>query len=229
MFKVTCLTASQRETGTPRKLGLGSPQRMASAQRYLMWSKHPINQYATTMFYEHKKWKSEWFWEIWRKNHQSQSRGCKDMAKISYRVLFEISGKWLGLYLEIFLDFGVRSRNLWTVAWFWVKARASLQRWLELLVLNYLPIGNLLNSIQQLIDRWRHWLTMNRGQREVSVAHQSSCSRPILATGGPMWDGENEEGIMGIRFCLLPRLGRRRGGGTLAEELHLEMAMAWVQ
>jgi hypothetical protein len=27
------------------------------------------------------------------------------MAKRSYRNLIEISGKWLGLYLEIFLDF----------------------------------------------------------------------------------------------------------------------------
>jgi hypothetical protein len=33
------------------------------------------------------------------------------MAKRSYRGLFGISGKWLGLYLEIFSDFGILFGN----------------------------------------------------------------------------------------------------------------------
>jgi hypothetical protein len=33
------------------------------------------------------------------------------MVKRSYRDLFGISGKWLGLYLEIFSDFGVLYGN----------------------------------------------------------------------------------------------------------------------
>jgi hypothetical protein len=40
MVKGTCLAAPQRKTGTPRRLGLGSPRRMAPAQCYLTWSKH---------------------------------------------------------------------------------------------------------------------------------------------------------------------------------------------
>jgi hypothetical protein len=36
MVKGTCLAALQRRTGTPRRLGPGSPQRAAPVQRYLM-------------------------------------------------------------------------------------------------------------------------------------------------------------------------------------------------
>jgi hypothetical protein len=39
MIKGTCLAALQRKIGTPRKLCLGSPRRMALAQRYLMGNK----------------------------------------------------------------------------------------------------------------------------------------------------------------------------------------------
>jgi hypothetical protein len=36
--------------------------------------------------------------------------------------------------------------------------------------------------------------------------------------GGPTRDGEKEEGVMGVRFCLLPRLGRwHTGGGVSAQ------------
>jgi hypothetical protein len=41
--------------------------------------------------------------------------------------------------------------------------------------------------------------------------------------------GDNEEGATGIRFCLLPRLGRRRGGGTPGAKLRLRMAMTQVK
>jgi hypothetical protein len=40
MVKGTCLAALQRKTGTPRRLGPGSPRRMAPTQCYLMRSKH---------------------------------------------------------------------------------------------------------------------------------------------------------------------------------------------
>jgi hypothetical protein len=40
MVKSTSLAALQRKTGTPRRLGPGSPQRTALAQRYLARSKH---------------------------------------------------------------------------------------------------------------------------------------------------------------------------------------------
>jgi hypothetical protein len=40
MFKVTCLVDPQGKVGTPRKLGLESPQKMVLAQRYLSQSKH---------------------------------------------------------------------------------------------------------------------------------------------------------------------------------------------
>jgi hypothetical protein len=38
------------------------------------------------------------------------------MAKGSYRDLFGISGKWLGLYLEIFSKIRGLHGNLWAVA-----------------------------------------------------------------------------------------------------------------
>jgi hypothetical protein len=38
------------------------------------------------------------------------------MAKRSYRDLFRISRKRLGLYLKIFSDFGVLFGNFWTAA-----------------------------------------------------------------------------------------------------------------
>jgi hypothetical protein len=41
--------------------------------------------------------------------------GCKYMVKRSYRDLFGIFGKWLGLYLEIFLKTRGLLGNLWTV------------------------------------------------------------------------------------------------------------------
>jgi hypothetical protein len=37
---VTCLVDPQSKVGTPRKLGLGSPQKLVLAQRYLSRSKH---------------------------------------------------------------------------------------------------------------------------------------------------------------------------------------------
>jgi hypothetical protein len=40
MVNGTCLVAPQRKTGTPRRLGPGSPERMAPAQCYLTRSKH---------------------------------------------------------------------------------------------------------------------------------------------------------------------------------------------
>jgi hypothetical protein len=39
MFKVTCLVDPHEKVGTPRKLGLESPQKMVPAQRYLSQSK----------------------------------------------------------------------------------------------------------------------------------------------------------------------------------------------
>jgi hypothetical protein len=36
MFKVTCLVDPRRTVGTPRKLGLGSPQKMVLVQRCLL-------------------------------------------------------------------------------------------------------------------------------------------------------------------------------------------------
>jgi hypothetical protein len=40
MIKGTCIATPQRKTGTPQKLGLGSPRKTTLAQRYLMQSKH---------------------------------------------------------------------------------------------------------------------------------------------------------------------------------------------
>jgi hypothetical protein len=40
MVKGTCLTALQRKTGAPQRLGPGSPQKMAPTQCYLTQSKH---------------------------------------------------------------------------------------------------------------------------------------------------------------------------------------------
>jgi hypothetical protein len=37
MFKVTCLVDPRRKVGTPRKLGLESPQKIVLAQCYLLW------------------------------------------------------------------------------------------------------------------------------------------------------------------------------------------------
>jgi hypothetical protein len=52
MFKVTCLVDPRRRVGTPRKLGLGSPQKTVPAQRYLSKQVHAINQSnATDMCY----------------------------------------------------------------------------------------------------------------------------------------------------------------------------------
>jgi hypothetical protein len=36
MFKVTCLVDPRRKVGTPRKLGLESPQKIVLAQCYLL-------------------------------------------------------------------------------------------------------------------------------------------------------------------------------------------------
>jgi hypothetical protein len=44
MFSVTYLADAQRKAGTPRGLGLGSPRRMALAQRYLMQTTQAINK-----------------------------------------------------------------------------------------------------------------------------------------------------------------------------------------
>jgi hypothetical protein len=49
MFKVTCLADPQRKVGSPGRLGLGNPRRMALVQRYLMRNIQKINQYATNM------------------------------------------------------------------------------------------------------------------------------------------------------------------------------------
>jgi hypothetical protein len=37
-------------------------------------------------------------------------------GKKNFRDLFVIFEKWPGIYLEIFLDFGVQFGNLWTMA-----------------------------------------------------------------------------------------------------------------
>jgi hypothetical protein len=41
--------------------------------------------------------------------------------------------------------------------------------------------------------------------------------------------GKKKEGATRIQFCLVPRLGRRQGGGALAVELRLRRATTWVQ
>jgi hypothetical protein len=46
--------------------------------------------------------------------------------------------------------------------------------------------------------------------------------------GGLMKDGEMEEGATGTWFCLLPRLGRRRGGGAPAVVPQLHAAAVWA-
>jgi hypothetical protein len=58
MVKGTCLAAPQRRSGNPQKLGLGSPQITALAQRYLPWSNHKqsINKMQQTcVTWMHKK------------------------------------------------------------------------------------------------------------------------------------------------------------------------------
>jgi hypothetical protein len=68
MVKSTCHVAPQRKIETPRKLGLGSPQRKAPAQHYLTWSKHnqsiKCNKHVLD---ECIKWKRKWFFELWHK------------------------------------------------------------------------------------------------------------------------------------------------------------------
>jgi hypothetical protein len=58
MFKVTCLVDPRRTVTTPRKLGLGNPQKMVLAQCYLSWSKQKqsINKMQQTcVIWMHRK------------------------------------------------------------------------------------------------------------------------------------------------------------------------------
>jgi hypothetical protein len=50
-----------------------------------------------------------------------------------------------------------------------------------------------------------------------------------LGHGGLPQGGEKKEGVTGSLFWLVPRLGRRRGGGAPAAELQLRRAMAWAR
>jgi hypothetical protein len=52
MFNVTCLADLQRKAETPRRLGLGNPQRTALVYRYLALNIHIIYQYVTNMYSE---------------------------------------------------------------------------------------------------------------------------------------------------------------------------------
>jgi hypothetical protein len=59
--------------------------------------------------------KEEVILRILAQESPKSSCGCKDMMKRSYRDLFAISGKWLGVYLELFLKTRGLLQNLWTV------------------------------------------------------------------------------------------------------------------
>jgi hypothetical protein len=47
--------------------------------------------------------------------------------------------------------------------------------------------------------------------------------------GGPTRVGEKEKGATRVRLCLLPRLGRCRGGGAPAVVFRLRRATAWAR
>jgi hypothetical protein len=51
----------------------------------------------------------------------------------------------------------------------------------------------------------------------------------VPSHGGLPQIGEKKEGTMGSLIWLIPRLGRRRGGGPLMVEHRLKRAVAWAQ
>jgi hypothetical protein len=116
------------------------------------------------------------------------------MMKTSYRDLFGISRKWLGLYLEIFLKTRGLLGNLWTAAGIFQLGI-------------YFLIGNVVDSVH---GPWTVSPVGSPWTKDMTMAG-SSPKLLFLADsghGGPTRDGEKEEGATGIRFHLLPRLGR---------------------
>jgi hypothetical protein len=108
MFKVTCLVAPRRKVGTPRKLGLGSPQKMVPAQRYLSWSKHmqSINKMQPTcVIWMHRK-KEEVILRILAQESLVLVLGWKDMEFWSFGAIFEDFSEARDIFGIIFSNSG---------------------------------------------------------------------------------------------------------------------------
>jgi hypothetical protein len=78
------------------------------------------------------------------------------------------------------------------------------------------------------------WTSVERGPWWIGHHGQSRSSPELglavaLGHGGFPRVGEKKEGTTGNLIWLIPRLGRRRGGGTLTAEPRLERVVAWAQ
>jgi hypothetical protein len=175
------------------------------------------------MYYECMKWNSEWFEEIWCKNHWNWSCGCKDIEQRSYRDLFGISGKWLGLNWNLFsktrglLGICGQRLDLWQGQGPFCKDGWNYWFW------NYFPIENHVDSVHG------SWTSAGCGPCWTGHHGRPWSSSELglaaaLSHGGLPRGGDNEEGTTRIRFCLLPRLERQRGGSAPVVELWLQAA-----
>jgi hypothetical protein len=105
MVKGTCLAAPQGKSGTPRRLGPRSPRRTTLAQCYLMRSKHKqsINKMQQTYVNRMHRMKEGVIPRVLMKESLNLELRLQRYDQKKFRDLFLIFGKWLGVFLEIFL------------------------------------------------------------------------------------------------------------------------------
>jgi hypothetical protein len=105
MVKGTCLATPQGKSGTPRRLGPGSPRRTTSAQCYLMRGEHKqsINKMQQTCVNRMHKMKEGVIPRVLTKESLNLELRLQRYGEKKFRGLFLISGKWLGVFLGIFL------------------------------------------------------------------------------------------------------------------------------
>jgi hypothetical protein len=111
MVKGTCLAAPQRKIGTPRKLGLESPQRTAPTHHFLTRRKHNQSINSTNMYIMNRKCERE---------GDSENVGAR-ITRIGVVVETIWLKEFLGARLEFWKSFRGISVNIECLEGFGVK------------------------------------------------------------------------------------------------------------
>jgi hypothetical protein len=140
----------------------------------------------------------------------------KRYGEKSFRDLFVISRKWLGLYFEIYSE----SRgSVWNFVDYRIitdKDRGFFAKLPEIIDLDLFLNGKMYELGLRPMDHMRRW-SITDAQTGEAAGVTDKRRAGAMATRGLLRCGENEDVLAGVLICSLPMMERRHGGGAVSQ------------